>query len=213
VTRPTPEARFDPMIPAGSIRPRRILLLCLAAAGLILAACLGDSWTFAHLSVPRVYDQGWGRLLRTLGYLPLWLLVGLAFHRSTTTPVGRRHAWLLMVAPTLSGALSEVLKLLIRRERPGPNAGAYVFRSFSDRPFSTSGLGMPSGDAIVAITACVILARAWPRARFIWYALAVACALARVVSRAHFLSDVTVAGILGWSVAEILWRRWGSTDA
>jgi membrane-associated phospholipid phosphatase len=201
------------MLPAEPMPPRRLLLLGLAAASLIVAACLGDSWAFTHLSFPRVYDQGWGRLLRTLGYLPLWLLAGVAFHRSTTTPSGRRHAWLLMGAPTLGGALSEVLKLLIRRERPGPNAGAYVFRSFSNRPFSTSGLGMPSGDAIVAIAACVILARLWPRARLIWYALAVACALARVLSRAHFLSDVTAAAILGWSVAEILWRRWGSTGA
>jgi membrane-associated phospholipid phosphatase len=193
---------------AHTIPSRRTLLLGLGAAALVLTAFLADSWAFAHLSLPSVYDQGWGRLLRTLGYLPFWLLIGLAFYRSTTTPSGRRHAMLLMVAPTLSGALSELCKLLVRRERPGPSVGLYVFRAFSDRPFSTAGFGMPSGDVIVAFAACATLARVWPRTRVLWYGLAVGCAFARVLSRAHFLSDVTVAGILGWSVADQLWKRY-----
>lgn len=189
---------------------RRTLLLGLGAVALVLVASLADTWAYTHLSLPRVYDQGWGRLLRTLGYLPFWLLVGFAFYRCTTTRAGRRQSILLMVAPTLSGALSEVFKLLVRRERPVPNAGMYVFRAFSDRPFSTTGFGMPSGDVIVAVAASVILARVWPRARVLWYGLAVGCALARVLSRAHFLSDVTVAGILGWAVADTLWKRYAS---
>jgi membrane-associated phospholipid phosphatase len=196
------------MVPPHSTLARRPLLFGLAAGVLIVVASLGDSWAFAHLSLPTVYDHGWGRLLKTAGYLPVWLLVGVALYRSTTTLSGRRHALILMAAPTLSGALSEILKLLIRRERPGPNAGAYVFRSFADHPFSTAGFGMPSGDAIVAFAACVILARLWPRARLIWYGLAVGCVFARVLSHAHFLSDVTVAGIIGWAVADLLWRRY-----
>ena len=145
----------------------------LAAAALVAAASLTDRWAFAHFNLPTVYDQGWGRLIRTLGYLPFWLLVGFGIHRSSSTSSTRRSALLLMLAPTLSGALSELLKLLVRRERPGPNAGEYVFRAFTDRPFSTAGLGMPSGDTIVAFAACTVLARAWPKARLLWYALAV----------------------------------------
>jgi membrane-associated phospholipid phosphatase len=186
---------------------RRLLALGLGAAILILGASLADGWAFAHLSLPTVYEPGWGRLLRIVGYLPFWLLAGAAFYLSTSAPAGRRHAILLMAAPTLSGALSELLKLLVRRERPGLTAGTYVFRSFTDRPFSTAGLGMPSGDAVVAFAACAILARLWPRARGIWYGLAVGCALARVLSHAHFLSDVTVAALAGWAVADLLWRH------
>jgi membrane-associated phospholipid phosphatase len=191
-----------------SMPGRRPLLVGLGAATLVLGASLADSWAFVHLNFPSVYDPGWGRLLRTLGYLPLWLLVAVALYRNTAAPAGRRQALLLMAAPTVSGALSEILKLLVRRERPGPHDGLYVFRSFADRPFSTSGLGMPSGDAIVAFAAFAILARLWPRARGLWYALAVGSALARVASHAHFLSDVTVAGILGWAVADRLWQQY-----
>ena len=110
------------------------------------------------LHLPTVYDQGWGRLVRTLGYLPFWVLVGFGILRSSSTSSTQRSALLLMLAPTFSGALNELLKLLVRRERPGPNAGEYVFRAFTDRPFSTAGLGMPSGDTIVAFAA----ARSWP---------------------------------------------------
>jgi membrane-associated phospholipid phosphatase len=194
---------------ATSRRRRRILVQGLAAAALVVAASLADRWAFAHFNLPTVYDQGWGRLVRILGYLPFWVLVGFGILRSSSTSSTRRSALLLMLAPTLSGALNELLKLLVRRERPGPNAGEYVFRAFTDRPFSTAGLGMPSGDTIVAFAACTVLARAWPQARLLWYALAVACAMCRVLSHAHFLSDVTVAALLGWALAEWLWRRYG----
>jgi undecaprenyl-diphosphatase len=180
----------------------------LSALGLLLIASLADSWAYTYLTLPRVYEQNWGRLLRVIGWLPFWLLAGAALYRSATTPGGRRQALILMGAPTLSGAMSELLKLLIRRERPGATAGAYVFRSFAEHTFSTARLGMPSGDATVAFAACLVLARVWPRARGIWYGLAIGCALARVLSRAHFLSDVTAAAILGSVVADALWRRY-----
>jgi membrane-associated phospholipid phosphatase len=187
---------------------RRTLAFGLGAGVLIAVVSLCDPWAFAHLRLPGIYDHNWGRLLRVVGWLPLWLLVGIAAYRSSATFPGRRHALLLMLAPTLSGALGEILKLLVRRERPAAHAGAYVFRSFSDRPFYSGAFGMPSGDAIVAFAACTIAARLWPRARWIWYGLAAGCALARVASQAHFLSDVTVAALVGWAVASLVWRRY-----
>lgn len=196
------------MTSAPSVRPHRGLLFLLGAAGVLLLASLADSTAYTHLHFPRVYAENWGRLLRVMGYLPTWLLAGAAFYRVAATPGARRRAIVFMAAPTLSGALSEIVKLLVRRERPTAAAGEYVFRSFAVHPFSTSGFGMPSGDATVAFAACAILARLWPEARGIWYALAAGCALARVLSRAHFLSDVTAAALLGWAVADLLWRRY-----
>jgi membrane-associated phospholipid phosphatase len=189
-------------------RSRRPLHVALGAVGLLLIASLGDSWAFTYLTFPAVYQENWGRLLRTIGYLPFWLLAGAALYRSAASHLVRRQSLILMTAPTLSGAMSELLKLLVRRDRPGAAAGAYVFQSFSEHTFSTGRFGMPSGDATVAFAACTILAQLWPRARGIWYGLAAGCAIARVLSRAHFLSDVTAAGILGWAVADWLWRHY-----
>jgi membrane-associated phospholipid phosphatase len=203
---------YFPSMPASAPPERRQLFLFAGGAvGLILFATLADSLAYTYLTFPRVYDQNWGRLLRTIGYLPFWLLAGAAFYRIGPTLAARRHALLLMAAPTVSGACSELLKLLVRRERPTAAAGAYIFQAFSEHPFSTGRFGMPSGDATVAFAACALLARVWPEARGIWYALAVGCALARVLSRAHFLSDVTAAAILGWVVTDWLWRRYAPT--
>jgi membrane-associated phospholipid phosphatase len=168
---------------------------------------------YTYLSYPGVYQQNLGRLIRVAGWLPFWLLAAAAFYQIARSPAGKRHALLLAAAPTASGALSELIKLLVRRERPTAAAGAYLFRAFSDHPVDTGRFGMPSGDATVAFAAAWILTRVWPEAKFLWFSLAVGCALGRVLSRAHFLSDVTVAALLAVAVSEWLWRRYTSAGS
>jgi membrane-associated phospholipid phosphatase len=111
-----------------------------------------------------------------------------------------------LIAAALGGLAAELLKLLLRRERPEAHAGEYVFRSWSSHPLSTAGLALPSSHALVAFAAAAMLARLYPRASWLWFTLAAGCALTRVLARAHFLSDVTLAAIVGWLVAAGLWR-------
>jgi membrane-associated phospholipid phosphatase len=172
-----------------------------------------DPWAFRHLALPDVYGRDWGRLLRILGFLPTWALVSIALVLCDASPdvarasrVRRLRGLLPLVSAALAGLAGEVLKLLLRRERPEAHAGAYVFRSWSHHPFSTGGLALPSSHAVVAFGAAAMLARLYPRARWLWYALAAGCALTRLLARAHFLSDVTLAAIAGWVVAAGLWR-------
>jgi len=107
----------------------------------------------------------------------------------------------------VGGGLAELTKILVRRLRPSAEAGAYAFRAWSDRPFSTSGLGMASSHAGVAFGALAMLGLLFPRARPACYLLAAGCALSRVAAGAHFLSDVTVGAVLGMAAAGLLWRR------
>jgi membrane-associated phospholipid phosphatase len=100
----------------------------------------------------------------------------------------------------------------MRRERPGVADGAYVFRSFAEKPFSTSGLALPSSHGLVAFSAAWILCRLYPRAWPIWVALAAGCALSRVEAHAHFLSDVTVAAVAAWFMVEMIWRQHGAKE-
>lgn len=170
-------------------------------------------WAATHLAFPRFAETDPGRFLRIQGFLPTWLAVGAALVM-TDWPLrasgGSRAAWrrgtLLVGSATLSGGVGELLKLLIRRERPGTEAGAYVFRAWSDRPFSTSGLGMPSSHVVVAFGALAMLSLLFPRARPVWYALGIGCAMSRVAAHAHFVSDVTAAAIVGIAVSAGLWR-------
>jgi len=180
----------------------------------LLLAHLADPWGAVHLVFPHLGNTDLGRLLRILGFLPTWILVAAALvmhdwplRRANGMREAFRRGMLVVGSATLAGGVAEVLKILIRRERPGDDAAGYVFRAWSDRPFSTAGLGIPSSHVMVAFGALAMLSRLFPRARPVWYALAAGCAFTRVAAHAHFLSDVTAAAILGILVAELLWRR------
>ncbi len=183
----------------------RIARIALVATLLILVAFALDGWAYRHLVEPGIYDRDFGRMFRIIGYYPTWIIAALALWLHSRD---RRRALLLGLTPGIGGLLAEVLKLLMRRERPGVADGAYVFRSFAEKPFSTSGLALPSSHGLVAFSAAWILCRLYPRAWPIWVALAAGCALSRVEAHAHFLSDVTVAAVAAWFMVEMIWRRW-----
>jgi membrane-associated phospholipid phosphatase len=183
---------------------RAVLLACVA----IVAAHLGDAWAYAYMVKPGVYDHDLGRMLRIVGYLPIWFVLALALWAQTGD---RRKALLLALVPTAGGLLAEVLKILLRRERPNLHAGTYVFRSFRDHPFSTVDIGLPSSHALVAFAGAWLLCRLFPRAWPVWLTLAAGCAWTRVQSQAHFLSDVTVAAVAAWFLVVLAWRWFGRT--
>ncbi len=187
-------------------RVSRVVLLSIIAISL---AHLLDGWAWTHLVDPEVYERDRGRLFRVIGYLPLWVALGAALWLQTRD--GRR-ALLLAGVPALGGLLAEMLKILLRRERPGLHDGAYYFRAFSEQPFSTKALGLPSSHVLVAFAGAWILVRLYPRAAPIWLALAAGCALSRVQAHAHFLSDTVVAAVAGFVLVDIVWRRWGRAD-
>ncbi|MFI5231706.1 MAG: phosphatase PAP2 family protein, partial [Gemmatimonadales bacterium] len=57
--------------------------------------------------------------------------------------------------------------------------------------------------------AATMLARMYPRARWVFYVFAAGCATTRVMAHAHYLSDVTFGALLGWAVAWGVWLQWG----
>jgi membrane-associated phospholipid phosphatase len=194
--------------PEVPLRPRASFFAALAAA--IVIAHLLDGWVYTHFRVENVYGADWGRALRVMGFLPLWLVAALALALHDRDTRGYYRGALLAGSATLGGIAAELLKLVLRRLRPAAQDGEYAFRAFSDRPFSTGGLALPSSHALVAFGAAAMLSRLFPAARIVWWGVAWGCALTRVASGAHFLSDVVVAAIVGWLVAWLLWRRFPS---
>jgi membrane-associated phospholipid phosphatase len=187
--------------------PRNYRLLLIMLVGLV-AAHLLDSLAFQYLRYPEVNSQDWGRLLRVMGFLPTWLAaaVALGLHDRPSSFRARR-AYLLFFAPALAGLAGEIMKLLIRRLRPG-ETGEYAFRAFSERTFSSSGFGLPSSHAVIAFGAAAMLSRLFPRAKVVWWLLGWGCAFTRVLHGKHFVSDVVLAAIVGWLIAALLWRKW-----
>jgi membrane-associated phospholipid phosphatase len=194
-------------------RPTAVVL----AVGALAAATALDGWAYRVLVMPDVYDHDWGRMLRVVGFLPTWAVVSAALALSDPTSgrlreTSRWRAFLPLIAATVGGIAAELLKLLLRRERPEAHAGGYVFRSWAEHPLSTSGLSLPSSHALVAFAGAAMLARLYPRARWLWYTLAIGCALTRVLVRAHFVSDVVLSAIIGWGVATMLWSWYVRRD-
>jgi membrane-associated phospholipid phosphatase len=179
----------------------------LASVAAIALAHLLDA-TAWRLRLPTVYERDWGRLLRIVGFLPTWGLVALAFWLEQRTNQRRGPGTaLLLLAPTLGGAAAEVLKLVFRRVRPDPEAFGYLFRAFSDGPWSNRGLGLPSSHALVAFAGAFALARIFPRARWVFYAVAAGCGFTRVLANAHYLSDIVVAASVAWGIVMALTSR------
>jgi membrane-associated phospholipid phosphatase len=194
---------------------RAAVALAISLAVLLIPA-LGDHWTYAHLYHAKLYDRDWAMALRAAGTLYVWIPVALIIwlvQREQDAALAKRRALLVIGSPVLAGLLCEVMKLLIRRERPDVAAGEWVFRAWSDHTFSTAGLATPSSHTMVAFGAATMLARLYPRARWVFYVIAWGCATTRVLSHAHYLSDVTFGALLGWAVAWGVWIQWGRPGA
>lgn len=200
-----PLAASSPDLVSSRATWRHWAVLSLAA---IVAAHLLDEFAWRAIRVPTVYDKDWGRLLRSMGFLPTWLGIAAAFGLQVQDAAWRRMGtWLLLLGPTLGGLAAEVLKLLVRRLRPDPELFGYAFRSFADGPLSNRGMGMPSSHTLVAFAGAFALARLFPRARWVFYLLAIGCGLSRVMATAHYLSDIVVAACVGWAVVALVAQR------
>jgi membrane-associated phospholipid phosphatase len=181
--------------------------------GFLVVPALGDQWAYAHLYHANLYERDWAMALRAAGTLYVWLPVALIIwlvQREQDATLAKRRVWLVIGSPVLAGLLCEVMKLLIRRERPNVAAGEWVFRAWGDQTFSSAGLATPSSHTMVAFGAATILARMYPRARWVFYVIAWGCGATRMLSHQHYLSDVTFGALLGWAVGWGLWIQWGA---
>jgi membrane-associated phospholipid phosphatase len=187
---------------------------------LFALAQIGDHWIFVHFSYPAVYDRGWGRMLRVLGYAPTWAIAALGLvlrdrgrPPRTSLRKASRRGLLLFGCVCIAGLVAEGLKLVFRRERPGLTGGMHAFRAWSDQPFSTAQLGLPSSEGAVAFAAAAVLARLYPEGAILWWSLAIGCGLTRVAASAHFMSDIVFAALVGYAVTAGIWRRGGAPVA
>lgn len=188
----------------------RFLLVLGLGALVLLALPAIDRWTWVHVRMDGVYNKDWGRLLRVAGFAPTWLLgaliLGLGRSGSAARDGWRRvlqPSWFLVAAIAVAGLLGELVKLVVRRGRPGAADGAYTYLPW-DGHWSTGAIGLPSTHAIVAFAAAFALARIAPRTGPVWVAIAAGCALTRLLDGKHFFSDVLAAGVLAWGTVALL---------
>jgi membrane-associated phospholipid phosphatase len=97
--------------------------------------------------------------------------------------------------------------MLLRRERPNLHDGTYYWRSFTDHPWSTGNIGLPSSHTMVAFAGAGMASYLFPRTWPAWMLLAAGCAFTRVAAGAHFLSDVVLAAAAGLFISRATWFR------
>jgi membrane-associated phospholipid phosphatase len=102
-----------------------------------------------------------------------------------------------------AGVVANLFKLCIRRIRPVhfDLSSGTVWNTF-DRSFNTEG-GMhsfPSAHTATAVGLAVMLASLFPRGKWYFAVLAFLVGLQRIVSSAHFPSDVCAGAAVGWLV-------------
>ncbi len=208
------------------LRWRALGALAIALMGLLAVSLLDraayDALTWSADRRDARELQDWYQSLRTVGYLPAWLAVGavialLGHGGGNDRAVAGRAAAVVLSALT-AGIAAEVVKLFVGRERPEMSGvdgswHGYVFRAPLGGFADGSNLGFPSSHAATAFGGALALGAAYPPLRWFALALACGCGLTRVLSGAHFASDVYGGAALGWASARVWWRglseRWG----
>ncbi len=164
----------------------------------------------------------WYQFLRVFGYLPFWAVVALALgltpHQRAPGGLPRGRAGpgtgacvglMIFASAVTGGALAELAKHLIRRERPN-DLGLYVIDWLTSA--SQGPLGTASSHAGVAFGGAFMLARYFPQGRGLFLALAAGCATTRLLAGAHFATDAYFGAGLGYAGSVLLWslahRRW-----
>lgn len=172
---------------------RRTALLAGVAVVSLAAAHVLDFRAAPALAYPPANDRDWGRMLRIVGFAPTWLVIAAALWLEDRRG---RTAIAILAAVAAAGIGAEIIKLIVRRERPDPATLTYVFRRLADHPFSSRDFGFPSSHVMVASGGAAALANRFRRAAPVFIGIAAGCGLTRLFAGAHFLSDV-VAGMIG----------------
>ena len=105
-----------------------------------------------------------------------------------------------------AGLMANSVKLLIRRTRPRDFdwTGTSVWDTFVRDDSGGGGMqSFPSSHTAVAVGLAVVLMTAYPRGRWFFVAMAIFVGMQRIVSSAHFPSDVFAGAVVGWLVGTV----------
>jgi membrane-associated phospholipid phosphatase len=138
-------------------------------------------------------------------YLVPSLLVFLLARFIVRRPAIAARALFVFLGVALAGLGTDVIKFLVGRSRPWMlfREGAYDFWPLQ---LSADYQSFPSGHAACVAAAALTLAAIAPRYRVQLLLAALLVALTRVVTLAHYLSDVAAGAALAWLIVVTLQR-------
>ncbi|MCX7002034.1 MAG: phosphatase PAP2 family protein [bacterium] len=135
-------------------------------------------------------------------------------------PAKRKYIIAFIVTSIITGLLVDVIKKTTGKIRPEPYFSTYAeyfhvrFLGFLKGWTVDAPVAFPSGHSTQAFVTATFLAVLYPRVRWMFYSMAACTAFSRVLSQAHWLSDIYAGMLLGCysmrgglALLERLWRR------
>lgn len=119
-------------------------------------------------------------------------------------PVMARAALFVFTTTILAGIITNIIKVIFGRARPGLYEREEVFGFFWIE-FDVALRSFPSGHTTTAIGTSLALALLFPRYRWLLISLGVIIASTRVILTNHYLSDVLAGGYVGAMTTLILY--------
>lgn len=182
-------------------------MLPLAAAFVCAVLWRYDTEIFRAVAVgadrrAEVESGAWYQFFRGIGFLPTWLAIGGAIMLAGRYRNAARDGALIFLSAAIAGGLAEILKPLVARYRPEVSDGVHRYRSLATDPSGPYGLA--SSHAAVAFGAAFMVMFIYPRAGVLALVLATGCAWTRLLSGAHYASDVFIGLALGYACARVL---------
>jgi membrane-associated phospholipid phosphatase len=120
----------------------------------------------------------------------------------TLDPARRKLVVPVVVTMLLTAGTATALKHAIGRARPATLSAA---TEGGDAEGGSKYASFPSGHSAGAAATAVVLSMLYPRGRTVFWGLAVATALLRYASNAHWPSDVVGGVALGYALAHPAW--------
>lgn len=184
-----------------SYDPKWTLAVGLGTSALIASDEETSSWIKQGGSLPAVsHAISWGGSgYVTAGTAAAFYLAGRATHNYKARETGVLAAQALIDA----GIVTEAIKLATQRERPDSGDG--------DGHFWVGGTSFPSGHSTAIWSLATVVSYEYkdqPAIRYGAFAAAVAVSASRYTGRKHFLSDVFVGSLIGYSVGRYVFREY-----
>ncbi|MCH2178667.1 MAG: phosphatase PAP2 family protein [Mariniblastus sp.] len=162
----------------------------------------GDIRRIIHLS--EIFAHGFGVLMILIS---LWVVF----------PDKRKFVPRIAMLAGLSGLTAQCIKLFLVRQRPGDFVDRWELATSTwSGLIQDSSLNMtnkfqsfPSGHTATAVGLAIGLTYVFPRGKYLFAVLAVMASLQRIVSNAHWTSDVLSGAAVGLIVSGLLMQNFG----